>query len=217
MLENLQANLDRQSFRNFNVLVARNGAALNEYVPDADVNVSVLEPRVGRVRNAALDVLLSVDPKAYWVGMDDDDWYGPEYLAEHAALAKHGRLVGKTTHWVHMRGELLLFNPTQFANHPGTHLNGATLGGFVSEMPRFPENLPHGEDTRFSYEFVRKGGEAWLSSIYHTVYCRRDKGHTFQGNFFRSFGQAWAFPESYLESLPAAEQVEYPAPVKRSS
>jgi len=218
MIASVQANLDRQSFRNFSVLIARNGAASDVHFPNADMNVSFAEskPRVGKVRNTALDALFERDPNAYWVGMDDDDWYGPEYLAEHAALAKPGRLVGKSTHWVHMRGELLLFNANLYANQKGSHLNGATMGGFVREMPRFPENVAWGEDTRFSAEFAYKGGEVWLSSIYHTVYCRRSEGHTFFGDFFATFGSAWAFPEAFLESLPAALPVEYPSPTKRS-
>jgi len=89
--------------------------------------------RPGEVRNAALEALVG----AYVAFQDDDDWYGPDYLAEHVELAARGRIVGKRVHWVDFLGdELLLFRPQAAGTRGGWVLAG-TMGGYAEDFPRF--------------------------------------------------------------------------------
>lgn len=183
MLPRVRDNLACQRVRP-RVCVVENGRAVGAclaagFQPDALLSS---EPHQSVARNTALEHLQTKVPDSYWVAMDDDDLYGPEYVAEHVGLAKHGTLVGKTTHWVLFEERFLaVFRPWE-CNGSARHLNGATLGAFVRESPPFPI-MGCGEDGAFASAFRARGGKTYHSSSYHTAYCRRGDGrgdHTFQ-------------------------------------
>ena len=122
-------------------------------------------------RNVALDAVREMDD--YVVFMDDDDYYGPEYLTEHRECAKHGRLVGKYSHWVRFEGVCTALFRQSRANSKQQWVRAGTLGGFAREFPDFPEQ-PIAEEIRLCEEFRLRGGEVWNSSISHVLYERRE-------------------------------------------
>ncbi len=120
--------------------------------------------RPGEVRNAALEALVG----AYVSFQDDDDWYGPDYLAEHVELAARGRIVGKRVHWVDFLGdELLLFRP-QAANTRGGWVLAGTMSGYAEDFPRFSA-VETGEER----PLCAAAHEVLSSSVQNFVYLRR--------------------------------------------
>ena len=215
MLPRVRGNLKRQNFKH-RVCVVENGEARGAckaagFQPDV---LLTSDEHQSHARNTALAWLRQHAPDAYWVAFDDDDYYGPEYVAEHAGLAKHGQLVGKSTHWVLFEDWFLaLFRPWESSGR-GEICNGATIGAFVSESPEFPI-LDVGEDNDFARRFSAKGGKIYLSSPYHTAYCRRGNGrdeHTFQAtheSFIRVMGNSYmVFAPDRLDLVEAKNPVE---------
>jgi hypothetical protein len=216
MLPRVRENLSRQRFR-ARVCVVENGAAVGVceaqgFVPDALLSS---ETHQSAARNEALFFLREKHPDAYWVSMDDDDYYGAEYVAEHAGLAKRGRMVGKSTHWVLFEGRFLaLFRPWSSSGGGRHHCNGATIGAFVSESPEFSMR-DVGEDGIFTSTFRARGGKIWMSSPYHTAYCRRGDGrkeHTFMcadKDLIRVMGpRCLVFPQDRLDLVNGENSIE---------
>jgi hypothetical protein len=182
MVGRVRANLERQRLR-APVVVVENGAAIGAckaqgFTPDVLLTSGAHQ---SLARNAALAYLREHHVEAYWVSMDDDDYYGSEYVAEHAGLAKRGQCVGKSTHWIIFEGFGTVVLRPWASSGSGKHVNGATIGAFVADSPDFLIR-DVGEDTIFSNTFVAGGGKVWLSSPYHTAYCRRNDGragHTY--------------------------------------
>lgn len=204
MISRVRANLKRQVAPTRAVIV-ENGSAVGAckaagWEPDVLLQSGTHQ---SLARNAALDYLQSEHPGAYWVSMDDDDWYSPYYVEEHLSLAERGKLVGKTTHWVLFEEKALcLFRPWQ-QNGSAKGLNGATLGCYVADAPRFGMKGV-GEDTDFCYRFLGKGGRVWSSSAHHAVYCRRDaKDHTFaqEAAGFLCSGPCMVYPPDELHRV----------------
>lgn len=172
-------NFNKQTHVNKRLCIVENGEALGAckkygVVPDL-LLTSEKSPSVAR--NAAFTVLRDFD--AYFVMMDDDDIYGPEYLSEHAQHAKRGRIVGKRTHWVLFEGSCLaLFRP-DLCNKPQEWLIGGSIGGYAREAPEWVGEID--EDFQFCRDFSRKGGEVFGSSTQNLVYVRRTdpNSHTF--------------------------------------
>lgn len=201
-------NFLRQELPGKRLIVVENGDAVGAcaahgFCPDLLVTS---ERSAASARNTALETLRRLHPDAYFVNMDDDDWYGPDYLWEHAALARRGQLVGKSTHFVLFEGRgLVLFRPW-VADSDALVVNGGTLGAFVSEAPEYPR-LSVGEDTGFCIAFRERGGSVWGSSIYHTAYVRRRDmvSHSYRETdpgFWRNMGHyAACFREQELEEV----------------
>jgi glycosyltransferase involved in cell wall biosynthesis len=125
--------------------------------------------------------------------MDDDDYYGPDYLAEaYTALMETGAdLVGKSSFYIYFEGsrEVCLYNPgferrwiTSGAGGPNQYrttyfMSGATLVFRKDIGISFP-HLNKGEDSSFQRLCYENGAKMYSLSIEHYAYIRYDgSGH----------------------------------------
>jgi hypothetical protein len=118
--------------------------------------------------------------------MDDDDWYGPGYLAEFAAaFALGAQFAGKT------RGTMTLQDGTIVRNQRGgACFAGAAMGSTVNDI-RFPDQRI-GEDHALHAIAIKRGLRCERLSDRHHLY-RRD----------RPGPRAWEECETFvLRSLP---------------
>jgi len=205
-LKNVQANLSRQSHP-FKVCIVENGAAVGAckaagFKPDllltSDAHQSI-------AKNTALDALTRLDPDGYWIAMDDDDYYAEDYIREHSCAAARGTLVGKQTHFVLFEGLFLALFKPWLSNCSGHIANGATLGAYLSDSPRYAKK-DIGEDSSFCTSFLSRGGNLTLSSPYYTAYCRRGReGHTYPADhesFSHAMGhQFFKYPVNSVEVI----------------
>lgn len=198
-------NLARQTFPHHLIVVAPEGIDVSLLAPDRVVRGAF---GVGAARRAGV---AAAPEGAYVVSMDDDDWYGPDYLREHASLAKVGRIVGKQLHFVSFEGTdaIALLRP-HIRDVSVTFLAGGTIGGFTQDLDW--RDLECSEDMDLCSRVRSSGGEVWHSSIYQVLYQRRADpiSHTYKANPWTIVafqGGHWfrRFPRNGFEKLVCGE------------
>ncbi len=170
-----------QTYQNKKLCIVENGEAVGAckrlgFTPDL---VVTSRPHVSHARNEGMYAVRDLNEDC-WVAMwDDDDWYGPEYLSEMAALAASGKatVYGKQRHFVAFPDNgLYLFNEYN-QNKYTDSVHGPTLvfrpeEGIVFKVQR------EAEEIRWCYEMSRLGAKIWAASIHHLLYLRYDSGHS---------------------------------------
>lgn len=155
---------EMQTYQRKRLCVVENGSAVGAFKRlglRADLVLSS-EPHHSVAKNTGIRAVSDAFPDAYYVGMDDDDYYSKHYLDEHAALAQRGQVAGKWNGLVAFDSGLVYFprgaEPTRFI--------GGTIGCFASEAPEFFETVA--EEGEFCAGFER----SQLLSHRHFVYNR---------------------------------------------
>ena len=133
------SNFSRQAYPNKRLLIVENGDACHAYSGDDADCVLVSEAHQSSARNAGIAWLKRNRPDAYWVSMDDDDYYGEGYLSEHVLFAKPGRATGKWFGWYQFDSGLVYFGHGVPQYEPVPCLLGATIGSYVADAALFPE------------------------------------------------------------------------------
>lgn len=174
-LDNVRANFHRQSHEGKKLCIVENGPAIGAckaagFEPDLLLTSEIAHPSAAR--NVGLDALQDFGEDAHFCCMDDDDFYGSFYQAEHLLFAARGQVTGKLPHWVHFasQGQLWLFNRNK-AGHAVAWVQGPTVGGFVRDVGRFPF-VPIGEELDFCAEHRKNGGTIRNTSVGHFCYMR---------------------------------------------
>lgn len=114
---------------------------------------------------------------------DDDDLYGPRYLADQVAALRYSAadLVGKQAHYMHLEdsGAVLLRFPER--EHKFTDLvMGPTMVGTHEAFDEVPfDAITRGEDTTFQRRLAAAGGTLYSSDRYNFIQVRSASGeHT---------------------------------------
>lgn len=143
---------------------------------------------------------------------DDDDWYGPGYLAELAENAHRATVVGKRRHFVHLSDGLYLFDEAG-ANKPSEWVTGACTAGWVEDAVQFPCWIDRGEDAEWCNTMTARGATFWATSIWDFIYDHRGAGHAWNASDIivrRTLGSARRFnqyPESEFVPTPTNDQI----------
>jgi len=178
MTGNVLANFRRQTYKNKRLLVVENGDALGVYerewpFPEVRIIKSQATSASG-ARNAGLNWLRLFHPGAFVVTMDDDDYYGPEYLSEHALHARPWRINGKRWGWVSFDSGVVYFGNGWTPGPARGLLLGGTMGFFEHPELRFDESVLCGEDSVFCREANSLGMSTNLLTAQH--YCLSREG-----------------------------------------
>lgn len=119
--------------------------------------------------------------------MDDDDLYGPHYLADQLAALRYSgaSLVGKQAHFMHLahRDVLLLRFPER--EHKFTNLvMGPTMVGHAEVFRTIGfSSVPRGEDTDFQSRLLAEGGAVYSADRFNFIQMRRGDGaHTWDAD-----------------------------------
>lgn len=193
------ANFWRQSHRNKRLLVVENGDSLGAY--DGDPWRLQAKGNIGQLRNAALEFVRSFDGEAIVCWMDDDDWYGQDYVTEHASLATEGVAWVKAGGWYSFDSGLFWLRPPCREGAPCPIAYGSTIGCLVGCHPWFLE-VACGEETGLS---ARGGVHVLRSSTRNFVYNRSGDplSHTWKASqrkiLQRYGGHIWHGPCSPLD------------------
>jgi glycosyltransferase involved in cell wall biosynthesis len=155
----------------------------------ADVRVTQLhqEKNIGVCLNFGIDQARG----KYWFKMDDDDFYGPNYLLDMVQLAETAdfHIMGKPTAFVYLESEDKVYLRNKARNvaftigSPHTlHLCGATLAGRRDRFPGFSESHRACVDTDFVESGKASNRALLCADIWNFVAFRAaDKGkHTWR-------------------------------------
>lgn len=171
-------NFKRQHHADKRLIVVENGRALGA-CKHAGVAPDVLltsDAHQAHAKNEGL-AWIRKNGGGYFATMDDDDYYGPDYLTEVEAHRKNGTVVGKLDQFVSMGDKLLLLQgQVEEDGQPIQSLNGPTICAQAEDSVDFPADKPWGEDGDWLEKMRRKGATFWATSPYH--YCYRRHPHS---------------------------------------
>lgn len=187
--KSIAANLQQQTFREFGLVVVENGRGRGsceaaQLRPNMLVSADCKTP--GAAKNLGLKVAKALG-FTHWATFDDDDWYGPEYLAELVAAFNAGHeVVGKAAHFTKLAsGEVVFFSCGDGeirANREAGSIQGPTIASsFWDGMPLFDESAEWGEDNLWCNAVKSLGKPAWATSPFNWCYLRHgvQHGHTY--------------------------------------
>lgn len=189
-LKNLFANYARQKYTKKELIVILNNDKLriDSYVEAAKAhkNVRVYRKPERLPLGACLNYGVSLAGYGLIAKFDDDDYYGPEYLADsvRTMITAKADIVGKRAHYMYLSGKrrLLLRYPNK-ANQQVPLVQGATLlvKRSVFDRVAFPR-LNRGECVQFCADSLAKGFRIFAGSPAYFLAIRRDrsKGHTWK-------------------------------------
>jgi len=174
-LEHVFANFRRQKFPFKKLVLVENGRALAQAAEphmrerfDAHLLLTS-DAHQSAAKNTALHEIRKRGG-GFTVVMDDDDWYGPQFLTEACGYAKTYDVIGKSRHFMSVDGNLWLCGREQ-ANREVGWLTGGTIACWAENAPDYP--MDHfGEDVTFCAMAARSGLKIFGTDLYHYLYRR---------------------------------------------
>ncbi|WP_435103461.1 glycosyltransferase [Arhodomonas sp. AD133] len=161
----------------------------------ADPAVQVIRVHGEHNIGACLNLGIRRSNGRYWFKMDDDDFYGPHYVADMMLELRgvEADIFGKPTAFVYLEAENLLIRRGGALNaqhlygcEEVPHMCGATISGRRESITRepFSEQLRASVDTEFMRRCKAAGLRVYLSSIYGFAALRQgDKSrHTWRAD-----------------------------------
>lgn len=152
------------------------------------VVVSMPNSTLGKCLNRSIELMF--EEKTYWIWakMDDDDFYGPNYLASNILdmMNKQADIVGRRDMYIYIpEMSSLMFLKNGGHNDWTNWVQGAslTVKKYVLAKVRFPERNK-GEDTGFLNNAAKKGFRIYASNTSDYVVIRHidNKHHTWKMN-----------------------------------
>ena len=114
--------------------------------------------------------------------LDDDDYYGPEYLLDmlHSLNFSNAAVVGKQSHYMHFLTSGATILRSAHKEHQFSHLvAGPTITASRAVFEAHPfEPRNRGEDTKFLEAVRRGGGAVYSADRFNYCQMRRGTGHT---------------------------------------
>jgi len=179
-MKNIFKNYSRQSYKNKSLLIVLNNNRLNlkKWLSEAnkydnvtiyqiDENVSLGECLNFAVKSTSSEVIAK---------FDDDDYYGPRYLAEtiKAFDYTNAHIIGKSTSYVYFQGSktLAIRNPKR-ENTYVNRIEGPTMiiKREVFDRVSF-QNKSLGEDVQFCKDCMKNGFKIFSTDRHNFVYIR---------------------------------------------
>ncbi|MEA1937760.1 MAG: glycosyltransferase, partial [Pseudomonadota bacterium] len=174
-------NVRRQTWSNRELVLVLNSDAFDMQEVEektADLGrVTILSVPEDQTLGACMNRAMEVYKGAYWAKFDDDDYYGPEYLADQILAFSYtdAGIVGKYALFGYLEGskKMTLRFPGQ-ENRYAQLVAGATMvvKREVSDKIRFQERST-GEDTQFQKQAMQEGYRIYSTDKYNYMTLRK--------------------------------------------
>jgi hypothetical protein len=195
-LDHLLTQVARQTYPALQLVLVLHGFPAADAVADAEararaagitdvvVRTAPAETNLGACLNIALDA----SDGAYVAKLDDDNYYGPEFLSDlvDAFTYTDAKIVGKWAHYVHL--EATEATVLRFARLEHRYVDKVQGGTIVADAALAHEvrfgDLPRGVDTDFLARSKARGALVYSADRYNFVSVRRGSpgAHTWQIN-----------------------------------
>ena len=205
MVSNVLANASRQHAGSCELVMVRNGRARDFCRRSTDRIHWIDSPddSIAGAMNAGLDYAKPLArPGDWWCKLDDDDWYGPNYLSLIAVARERGaNLAGKAACWYRTReGKLWFFDGPQDQWVNKWHLFGPTLAASFDCEP-FPDTGVWGEDVAWLKAMLARGARAWACKAGSFCWMRYAEPH--RHSF--GFGDQTIARLQYVQAIDAGQ------------
>jgi hypothetical protein len=174
-------NFLRQRFQEKSLLIVENGPAVGAsasmHLPFGTCIITS-DHNISLAKNTGLDEIRKRGG-GFVAIMDDDDWYGPDYLDEAAGWARSYDVIGKNRHFLNMDGELWLCQ-RRLAHRRTQYLCGGTICCWAETCPNYPI-VRTADDVGLCSILVNQGATLWGTSVNHYCYTRSSNAdHTWK-------------------------------------
>ncbi|SMF39414.1 Spore maturation protein CgeB [Pseudobacteriovorax antillogorgiicola] len=178
-LDRLVENLNRQTLKEFEVVIVLNGPSMNRKPFEKirkGISVSIYESAAGTL-GYSLNLGIENSSGEFLFKMDDDDFYGPHYLTDMLDAFKYSGadVLGKKAVMCYLesRDEVIVKYPTQ-QHYYTDFITGATLSfrRYVWNKVKFADRN-RGEDSNFLEECKRNKFIIYSADMYNYVIMRR--------------------------------------------
>jgi hypothetical protein len=164
-----------------------------------DRPLTVLEVPSSVVFGEALNRAVRAASGQYVAKWDDDDWYGPDFLADLSMAAHYSGadLVGCYGHLAYLEQiNLTIYRPDAGSEQAGRHIAGATLFMGRDDLLRLGgfRPLQRYVDTALQRSVIASGGLVYRTHGLGFMFRRRSAGHTWElpiTRFLRSSTRQW--------------------------
>lgn len=205
---NLLENFRRQRGVEARLLVVENGAAKLHFNSDAAWRVTVChQQHQAASMNHGLACLRAAGDGP-WARFDDDDYYGPDYLAEVVRGLEEHPVVGKTWGFVLFDDGMYRFHHPE--SGPAEKLTGGTLAARSSAVPPFQPRPD--DDLQWCRDLRALGVTLWASD--HRGYCydrRSSRGGAPRVITSGPLVTRWGFGPAEFHGQVGPEYVDAPA------
>lgn len=170
-----------------------------------DIDVKIREEPKGSSLGKCLNVAVKLSDGEVVAKVDDDDFYGPEYLVDQldAKMYSGADVVGKQTFYLleQSTGEILLVNPSNELSY-ARFVMGPTICAprELIVTNRFADRT-QGEDSDWLMRVVAEGASVFSSDRFNYVMNRRTKGHTWEADLVALRGKSKLQPSIGLEAI----------------
>lgn len=179
---NVLDNFVRQRYAKKGLVIVENGDGIGTFAHGGDVTHLMISPtHQSHAKNRAIEFLQEKYPDDYWVCMDDDDYYGREYLQEHADFAERGVIRGKRNAWMEFDSTLVYFGHHWEPDTDAQSFVGGTMGSYLTDAQEFPL-VTVGEEAGFCQAARDAGLKVKTTTQSNFCYNRRGNplSHTYQ-------------------------------------
>jgi glycosyltransferase involved in cell wall biosynthesis len=157
------------------LVVVENGPAVSFFKNCALPGVTVLHSApsgIAEARNTGLHYVQEQDGD--YLALDDDDWYGPDYVAEWARNRHKADVVSKFPHYAKMTdGQFYLYHPEKADQLSTEEILGSTIGIRARDALDFTE-LVYLDDHEWSLAMFARGATSYRTGISGYAYDRSE-------------------------------------------
>ncbi len=177
-MKNVFDNFNRQSFVDKELIVILNNNKMNikKWILESKKHTNISVFQIDESKSLGYCLNYGIEKSKYKViaKLDDDDYYGPEYLSQAAKALNYADVVGKYTTYVYFEdSETLAIRNPKKDNRYVYRVEGPTL---VFRKKVFDKVKFHdkslGEDVQFCKDCVKNGIKIYSTDKYNYVYIR---------------------------------------------
>jgi glycosyltransferase involved in cell wall biosynthesis len=177
LIQNILNNYNQQTYKNKELIIIFNC----DSIPTFDSKIHFIQIDSTKSLGFCFNYGIEKANGDYIAKMDDDDYYGPEYLKDTYNITKltNATVTGKKTYFIHYENNLYLRRFSYFKNNKLDQFTDFVCGAtfFINKNDIMKHNikfqdLDRGEDTQFLKDIKKANLKIYCDTIFNYCYIR---------------------------------------------